>query len=171
MSVLSSLLPPDLGSFIRNQQAVCAKEQKLQRSHSFQLVKLQSQIQELQQHCGEDHKRHGALRDDVHGLHTTIAYLKGRIASLTIELTCIEAKVDQKPSLPPSTAAQQANVSRQHSLQARSTPPPPPATATLMNRLHATGGSMDALADELLREQKRRLLGKLVSASPPALVL
>ncbi|KAM4054490.1 hypothetical protein HRG_005335 [Hirsutella rhossiliensis] len=157
-----------LEQLVKTVQAICTKEQKLQRSHSFQLVKLQSQIHELQQYHAEDVDRSTALRDDVKCLHSAVAYLKGRVANLTIELTCLEAKVDQRRP-PPSAACQQAlAVERYAAKQQQLQQAQPPsssvsASSTLIDRLRDAGGSMDALADELLREQKQKLLEKLVT--------
>ncbi|EQL03267.1 hypothetical protein OCS_01027 [Ophiocordyceps sinensis CO18] len=159
-----------LEQLVQTLQAVCAKEQQLQRSHSFQLVKVQSQIHELQQHRAEDVTCRSTLRDDVNCLQSAVAYLKGRIASLTIEMTCLETRVDQRFPAPkrfPSTAANQPVVTPEsRALKPRHEQSPgqlASAAGTLKERLDALGGSMDALADELLRDQKQKLLEKLAT--------
>lgn len=134
---------------LTHRQAVCAKDQALQRAHSFQIVGLQSRVHELGRRNAARHAASEALRRDVDGLLGAMAYLKGRVARLAVEQACLDAKVDAAQP-PPQTQPQGSRAQQ------------PPAS--LLDRLRASGGSFDALADELLREQKQRLLAKLVSA-------
>lgn len=135
------------------------------RTHSFQIVRLQNQIQELQNAKSQEDDNKEEILEELNRSRMEIAYLKGRLAGLTVEFH--STKVDNYGSndnelVKTWTQDQLVDVSSNeelaHPTQMRSSPLEP-----LKNIILEASGAAEAVADQLLNEQRPKLIKALVS--------
>lgn len=135
------------------------------RTHSFQIVRLQNQIQELQNAKSQEDDNKEEILEELNRSRMEIAYLKGRLAGLTVEF--YSTKVDNYGSndnelVKRWTQDQLVDVSSNeelaHPTQMRSSPLEP-----LKNIILEASGAAEAVADQLLNEQRPKLIKALVS--------
>ncbi|KEY68093.1 hypothetical protein S7711_10963 [Stachybotrys chartarum IBT 7711] len=118
------------------------------------LVKLQSLMQ-------EERKKNQKLHDDQKHVAEKLADLKGKFAALTV---LVHTKNAEKSLPNQSLQARSANVETNGLLLPPSiTNAPEQGTdsKTLWDRVKATGGNVDVLANQLLEEQKPQLVSAL----------
>ncbi|KAK5988180.1 hypothetical protein PT974_12320 [Cladobotryum mycophilum] len=71
-------------------EAGASPDQKLLRNHSFQLVKLQSELHELRAQRAKDVQQNAKLVTELQDLYGSVAQLKGKLADLTMELHALK---------------------------------------------------------------------------------
>ncbi|PHH87692.1 hypothetical protein CDD83_8524 [Cordyceps sp. RAO-2017] len=165
--------PPRLGtpeqstldSLLRAVQATNERVDKVKCSHSIQIVGLQGQLSEargdatnLRNEMALDRLAMEAVQKDIGAIHGSIVYLKGCIARLAVEsFSSAAMPVTAQPAAARTVVPERAPAPE----GPRMPVPDSAADATLMDRLLATGGNLDLLADRLLQGQKQQLLEKL----------
>lgn len=133
------------------QNSLSPEQQKIHRNHSFQLVRLQSEVSSLKAQREKDVKRMEALQDQMTKLYVDLANAKGVMGRMRIEC---HSRGHKSPSS-----------------SARNTP----ATVTdtqmnaggnagdILERVKYAKGDIEGLADSILEEQRPKLIIGLVS--------
>ena len=150
-----------------------AGQQDQQRKHSFQLVKLRSDVEEMRKHLNEG----GAgtaeptmemqeLTSEVRDLHSKMAMMKGKIAQLTMEIHMDGESPDHR--LPGSDDESDPSISQHGRIKNSSSSGRPikdcdPGNQlAFWSRVQASMGNLDKLADQLLQEKRSQLVTSLV---------
>jgi hypothetical protein len=83
-SLVATHVPHDLTK--AHPRLILGKQDDIIREHSFQLVGLQNQIQEIQNARDEEAAGKADLLDELRRLREDMTYLKGKLAGLTVEV-------------------------------------------------------------------------------------
>ncbi|QUC19355.1 uncharacterized protein UV8b_03596 [Ustilaginoidea virens] len=152
--------PPDLeGAF--------AKQQETLRSHSFQLVRLQNQIQQLQNKHLQDVEEKADMMAEIHRSRSEIAYLKGRLACLAVEFYSTSTCAATNHHAPSRSFNGSATDYAQKEPTEEKTDRPCMAT------VEALRAAVEQMADRLLSEQRpflMRVLQDFASELDPLLL-
>ncbi|GAB0133434.1 hypothetical protein EsDP_00001842 [Epichloe bromicola] len=164
-NILGSSTDEKIDKLLIALEGTLIKQQDAMRTHSFQIVRLQNQIQELQNAKSREDDNKEEILDELNRSRTEIAYLKGRLAGLTVEFysTMIDNRGSNDNELVKrSTKDQLVDVSTNEELarppQMKSSPLEP-----LENMIPDASGAAEAVADRLLVEQRPKLIKALVS--------
>ncbi|KND89927.1 hypothetical protein TOPH_05388, partial [Tolypocladium ophioglossoides CBS 100239] len=163
-------------------EAMLAREKNLLQSHSIQLVKMQSQMVEMegqmvkmksqidarQQVHVKDLEAQDQLVSEVRELQSAIAYLKGRVAAVTIDVYSETNKAYGKGKV---GATQHVRL-REPVAHAVAHPSfkckdvfenTMSSAATLVGRCNAAGSSVEMVANQMLLEQKNKIIDGLTT--------
>lgn len=138
--------PATLRLIVNQVQAVAEALKKLTKAHSFQLVSLQNEIERLKSEREKSQEQITAMKDLMKKLYTEMANLKGLVAKLKIE-----GFVQGTPIKTESRQSPELNGVEDHK------------DAGLLDTVRSYGGSIEELADDILRKERGRLVNTLVS--------
>ncbi|QPH18019.1 hypothetical protein C2857_002973 [Epichloe festucae Fl1] len=161
--ILGSSTDEKIDKLLAALEGTLIKQQDAMRTHSFQIVRLQNQIQDLQNAKSHQDDNKEEILEELNRSRMEIAYLKGRLAGLTVEF--YSTKVDNHGSndnelVKRSTQDQLVDVSANEEL-ARSQQMKSGPLEPLENMILEASGAAEAVADRLLNEQRPKLIKAL----------
>lgn len=133
------------------QNVLSPEQQKLHRNHSFQLVRLQSEVSNLKAQREKDVKHMEALQDQMSKLYVDLANAKGVMGRIRIECHSRGHGATSSPArnTPATVTNSQMDVTGN--------------TADILERVKNAKGDIEGLADAILEEQRPKLITGLVS--------
>lgn len=125
------------------------KQQDTMRTHSFQIVRLQNQLLELQNAKTREEEKKNEILEELDRARTEIAYLKGRLAGLTVEFYSSSGDSEQQTEARP----QNLLVNELY---------PNLGSSHFKHAIVETSHEAALVADQLLNEQRPGLIKALV---------
>ena len=150
-----------------------AGQQEQKRKHSFQLVKLRSDVEEMRKQlndggakAAEPNIEMQELTSEVRDLHSKMALIKGKIAQLTMEIHMGGGSPDhRRPGSDHESDANNSQLGRINNSSSSGRPikdSGPGNQLAFWSRVQASYGNAEKLADQLLQEQRPQLVSSLV---------
>lgn len=151
-----------------HQQQTVVKQQELTKSHSFQIVGLQNQIQALQNERLLELEDKTIILDELQNCRDEIVYLKGKLAGLTVEFYSSQPPTQKHRSYTPVWAFKWNDKHAYNSSSHRSDTLVPESESrteqyNFEEGINGHSCTAEAIADQLLLEQRPQLIKGLVS--------
>ncbi|KAG5926636.1 hypothetical protein E4U42_003073 [Claviceps africana] len=142
-------------------EAALTKHRQAMRTHSFQIVRLQNQIQELQNAKSRQQDDRQHVLDELLRSRQEIAYLKGRLAGLTVEFHSTAANNQDRGQHDSSGQTWHQDSWAEPSLDAKHGASPQSEVGSLRDGAVEASHAPGLMADHILNKLRPRLVETL----------